>query len=96
LYTGSDPHNYKPSNYKWKVNPDSYRKEVCELCADKCPIGPGAISMERKKDPETGEIYNTPVIHAGCTGCGVCEMVCPVEPTAIVVVPGRNWSEKDA
>ena len=27
----------------------------------------------------------TPVIKDGCVGCGVCEMICPVEPTAIVI-----------
>jgi ferredoxin-type protein NapG len=26
-----------------------------------------------------------PVVKDGCVGCGVCEMICPVEPTAIVV-----------
>jgi ferredoxin-type protein NapG len=26
-----------------------------------------------------------PVIKDGCVGCGVCEMICPVEPTAIVI-----------
>jgi ferredoxin-type protein NapG len=26
-----------------------------------------------------------PVVEDGCVGCGVCEMVCPAEPTAIVV-----------
>jgi ferredoxin-type protein NapG len=26
-----------------------------------------------------------PVIGAGCVGCGVCEMICPVEPTVIVI-----------
>jgi ferredoxin-type protein NapG len=26
-----------------------------------------------------------PVILDGCVGCGVCEMVCPVEPTAIAI-----------
>lgn len=96
LYTGSDPHNYKRSDYKWKVNSDSYRKEICELCADKCPIGPGAISIEEKKDLKTGKIYQTPVVYAGCTGCGVCEMVCPVTPAAIVVIPEKKWSEKNA
>ncbi len=26
-----------------------------------------------------------PVIEDGCVGCGVCEMICPVEPTVIVI-----------
>ena len=26
-----------------------------------------------------------PVITDGCVGCGVCEMICPVEPTVIVI-----------
>lgn len=26
-----------------------------------------------------------PVIADGCVGCGVCEMICPVEPTVIVI-----------
>ncbi len=26
-----------------------------------------------------------PVVKEGCVGCGVCEMICPVEPRAIVV-----------
>lgn len=26
-----------------------------------------------------------PVVKAGCVGCGVCEMICPVEPAAIVI-----------
>jgi ferredoxin-type protein NapG len=26
-----------------------------------------------------------PVVEDGCVGCGVCEMICPVESAAIVV-----------
>ena len=26
-----------------------------------------------------------PVIGDGCVGCGVCEMICPVDPTVIVI-----------
>jgi ferredoxin-type protein NapG len=31
-----------------------------------------------------------PVIHDGCVGCGACEMICPVEPAAIVVEIGQK------
>lgn len=90
LYTGPTPKNYNPNNYKWKVDPDSYRKRVCTLCADKCPLGPNAITIEHKEDPQTGKRYSTPVVHDGCTGCGVCEMVCPVPGSAIVVIPWKK------
>lgn len=95
LYTGPTPNNYNPDNYKWKVNPDSYRKRVCSVCVDKCPLGPNAITIEQKKDPKTGKEYTTPVVHSGCTGCGVCEMVCPVPEAAIVVVPWKNAGGKN-
>ncbi len=31
-----------------------------------------------------------PVVKDGCVGCGVCEMICPVEPTCIVIDLDRN------
>ncbi len=89
-------HKWDEKKYKWKVNPAEYMKEVCNLCADKCPIGPGAITIETKKDKKTGKEYQVPVVLQGCTGCGVCEMVCPVEPSAIVIIPGKKWGEKNA
>ncbi len=88
-------HKWDEWKYKWKVNPASYMKDICTLCADKCPIGPSAITIEERKDKKTGKTYQIPVVKQGCTGCGVCEMVCPVDPPAIVIIPGMKWGEKN-
>jgi ferredoxin-type protein NapG len=40
-----------------------------------------AIALE----PADGEGAMRPVVMEGCVGCGVCEMICPVESAAIVV-----------
>ncbi len=54
--------------------------EDCQICVDKCPVGPLAIDI-----PEyAGEVQ---VKADGCTGCGVCQMYCPSEPRAIVIEP---------
>lgn len=52
--------------------------EDCQICVDKCPLGPRAIEI-----PYVGaEVL---VKTDGCVGCGVCEMYCPTDPRAIVV-----------
>ncbi|MCB1803246.1 MAG: 4Fe-4S dicluster domain-containing protein [Gammaproteobacteria bacterium] len=40
-----------------------------------------AITLE----PTGNNGAKIPVIADGCVGCGVCEMICPVEPTVIVI-----------
>ena len=78
-----------------------YDLEICDLCVRTCPIEiqrgmcdagkppsndpdqcppKRAISLEKMEDGTY-----TPVVHEGCVGCGVCEMVCPAEPAAIVI-----------
>ena len=41
-----------------------------------------AIRLEAMQDSH-GVMRMLPVILDGCVGCGVCEMICPVEPTVI-------------
>lgn len=36
-------------------------------------------------DTETGITAMKPEVLEGCVGCGVCEMICPTEPAAIVI-----------
>jgi ferredoxin-type protein NapG len=52
--------------------------EDCRICVEKCPIGKSALLIEGGR---------VEVKSAGCVGCGVCEMVCPTTPRAIVVRP---------
>ncbi len=61
-----------------------YDVELCDLCVQECPIE-GAISLEEVDG------YKLPVIHKTCVGCGVCEMICPVEPTVIEIDERKVW-----
>jgi ferredoxin-type protein NapG len=77
---------------RWKPIPlrdHPFDVQPCDLCVRTCPIH-GAISL----DPVTGAdgvTRMTPTVHEPCAGCGVCEMVCPVEPAAIVVDARAAW-----
>ena len=53
--------------------------EACRICVDQCPLGETAIRLAGEGPPE--------VDPAGCVGCGVCQLVCPTAPRAIVVRP---------
>jgi ferredoxin-type protein NapG len=68
------------------VRDHPYDVEVCDLCVRQCPIGEAAIGLEPVTDDE-GVSRTTPVVRDGCVGCGACEMICPQEPTCIVVEP---------
>ena len=60
-----------------------YELDLCDLCVRECPIE-GAISLVAlSDDPE--ERRHLPTVTDKCVGCGACEMMCPVEPAAIVI-----------
>ncbi len=78
-----------------------YDLELCDLCVRQCPIEIRIAQCEAGKPPSgdpnqcpprhairlevVAEGRATPVIEDGCVGCGVCEMICPVEETVIVI-----------
>jgi ferredoxin-type protein NapG len=69
-----------------------YDREICDLCVVECPIGETALRME-PLDDFTGEYSLTPVVGAGCVGCGACEMICPQDPPCIVVDERKTWGQ---
>jgi ferredoxin-type protein NapG len=78
---------------RWKPIPIAehpYDLAECDLCVRECPIK-GAISMETLLAPD-GSHRHQPVVHEACVGCGVCEMICPVDPTCIEVEPREVWT----
>ncbi len=58
--------------------PDGAAGQDCQLCVSHCPIGTTALRVD-----DAGVI----AVGAGCTGCGVCEWICPTAPPAISVQP---------
>ncbi|MEI7431376.1 MAG: 4Fe-4S dicluster domain-containing protein [Betaproteobacteria bacterium] len=72
-----------------KISEHPYDIAECDLCARECPIK-DAISIETVTAAD-GAKRRQPVVHEPCVGCGVCEMICPVEPTCIEIVPREVW-----
>jgi ferredoxin-type protein NapG len=87
-YTGM--HRYAEID-RWKPIPVAdhpYDVELCDLCVRECPIK-DAIALEPlTADPN--DRRRTPVVKDACVGCGMCEMICPASPVAIVVDAGKR------
>jgi ferredoxin-type protein NapG len=72
-----------------KVADRNYDVDVCDLCVRECPIK-DAIRLEPLSN-DAADRRRTPVVLAACVGCGMCEMICPAEPAAIVVEERKVW-----
>ncbi len=73
-----------------KIADHPYDLALCDLCVRECPIG-GAISMQKlASDQAEDDQRRTPVVDDKCVGCGMCEMICPVERAAIIVDLNRE------
>lgn len=71
------------------VRDHPYEREICDLCVTECPIK-DAISLQPFVNSAGAKGF-MPVVQEQCVGCGVCEMICPVEPAAIVVDAQAVW-----
>jgi ferredoxin-type protein NapG len=77
---------------RWKpipVRDHPYDLPLCDLCVRECPVA-NAIELRPIKSAD-GVERMTPVVLEPCVGCGVCEMVCPAEPAAIVIDAQATW-----
>ena len=81
-------HGGRPLEADQGRRPPLRRRAVRPVRQD-CPIK-GAISIETVFAPD-GSQRKSPVVHEPCVGCGVCEMICPTEPTSIEVIAGEGW-----
>ena len=57
----------------------SWQRSFCTVCVERCPV-PGAIAQEGGRPRVVAEI---------CTGCGVCQHVCPAPVNAVMILPAK-------
>lgn len=59
-----------------------FKGVICRACFENCPIFRKAIILKDEMFPK--------VVEEHCVGCGICEKVCPVEGSAIIVKSAHN------
>ncbi len=85
-----------PSIDRWEAIPVReypYDLPLCDLCVRECPIGDRALRLEPLPGAADDDPRRTPVVGEDCVGCGVCEMICPEEPSCIVVEARVQWQD---
>jgi Na+-translocating ferredoxin:NAD+ oxidoreductase RNF subunit RnfB len=55
----------------------------CAACAERCPV-PGAMQVVNGM---------ASVVPEACTGCGICQQVCPAPTNAVLLLPRRTTSQ---
>jgi len=69
------------------IRDQPYDLALCDLCVRHCPIEKAIYLQPIDNKGKNKE----PVIHEPCVGCGVCEMICPVAPSVIVIDERKMW-----
>lgn len=52
----------------------------CSACVERCPV-PGAMKKERGLPMVVADV---------CTGCGLCQEICPAPRNAVLMMPRRQ------
>ncbi len=68
-----------------------YDLDLCDLCVRECPIKDAIVMAPMSDDPN--DKRRTPKVLEACTGCGMCEMICPVEEACIEIEPRKTWGQ---
>ena len=97
LYVRDNPYDLEICDLCVRHCPIEIRISQCE--AGKPPSGDEnqcppkhAIRLEPVGEAG-GKVRMKPVVLDGCVGCGVCEMICPVEGPSAIVVDSRKTAE---
>jgi len=97
LYVRDNPYDLEICDLCVRHCPIEIRIGQCE--AGKPPSGDHnqcpprhAIRLEAFETVD-GKVHMRPLVLDGCVGCGVCEMICPVEGDSAIVVDSRKTAE---